>query len=222
MTIRRAGLLILLGFTSFTAYSQDDFGIWYGASAEHKLIGKLGLDLSGELRTNNNASRIDEVFLEGGLSYKFNKYVSAGGAYRYTWFHETTDVYHGRHKWFVDVRGNLPLGDFDISGRIRFQERYKTYFEDNNDREPKSTLRYKLKIAYNIPSFPVNPFIFSEIFCPVSSDKKRSVEKFRLAVGAEYKISKKQSVDAAYMFQRDYLPHITGINLITLSYNLKF
>jgi Protein of unknown function (DUF2490) len=222
MTIKKLSVLLILSGSTAFAYSQADFGIWYGASAEHKLIGKLGLDLSGEIRTHNNASRIDEIFLEGGLSYKFNKYVSVGGSYRYTWFHEVTDDYHARYKWFVDINGHLPLGDFDITGRVRFQERYKTYFQDENDRVPKSTLRYRLKLSYNIPSCPVNPFAFTEIFCPVSSDKKRSVEKERFAIGAEYKISKKHSVDAAYMFERDYLPHLSDINLISLEYNLKF
>jgi hypothetical protein len=77
-------------------------------------------------------------------------------------------------------------------------------------------------VLYNIPSFPVNPFISAEIFCPVSSDRKRSVEKNRVMAGVEYNISKNHSVEAEFMHQRDYLPHMADIVVISLGYNLKF
>jgi opacity protein-like surface antigen len=222
MTTRKLVVLFLfMGLTSISFSQDDDFGIWYGISAEHKLIKNLELDLSGNLRTYRNASRIEEGFLEAGLTYKFIKNLSIGGSYRFTEFRDN-ESYHPRHKWFVDLKGNLPLGDFDISARIRLQERYKTFFEDENDKIPRTHIRYKLKVLYNIPSFPVNPFISAEIFCPVSSDKKRSIDKNRLMAGVEYNISKKHSVEAGYIFQRDYLPHISDINIISLGYDLKF
>ncbi len=222
MTTRKLAALFLLTSLASITYSQDDdFGIWYGVSAEHNLIKNLQLDLSGSIRTFQNASRIEEGFLEAGLTYKFIKYLSIGASYRFTEFRDN-EIYHPRHKWFVDLKGSLPVGDFEISGRIRLQERYKTYFEDENDKIPRTHIRYKLKVFYNIPSFPVNPYLSTEIFCPISSDKKRSIDKTRYMAGLEYNFTKKQSVEAEYMFQRDYLPHISDINIISLGYNLKF
>jgi opacity protein-like surface antigen len=215
-------LVLFLGLASVSFSQGDDFGIWYGISAEHNLIKKLELDLSGNIRTYNNASKIEEAFLEAGLTYKIIKNLSVAASYRFTEFHDNNDVFHPRHKWFIDLKGTLPLGDLNISGRVRLQERYKTYIQDDNDKLPKTSLRYRLKVLYNIPSFPVNPFISAEIFCPVSSDKKRSVEKNRFQAGVEYNISKEQSIDAEYIFQRDYLPHIADLNIVSLGYNLKF
>jgi hypothetical protein len=215
-------LFLFLSLASVSFSQDDDFGIWYGISAEHNLIKKLELDLSGNIRTYQNASKIDEAFLEAGLTYKVIKNLSVAGSYRFTEFHDNNDVFHPRHKWFVDLKGTLPLGDFSISGRVRLQERYKTYIEDENDKIPRTHLRYRLKVLYNIPSFPLNPYLSAEIFCPVSSDKKRSVDKNRFIAGVEYNLTKKHSFDAEYMFQRDYLPHIADINVISLGYNLKF
>jgi hypothetical protein len=200
MTIKKLFTLFLLFSPTLISFSQgDDFGIWYGISAEHKLIKNLELDLSGNIRTYQNASRIEEGFLEAGLTYKFIKNISIGGSYRFTEFRDDNESYHPRHKWFVDLKGDLPLGDLDISARIRLQERYKTYFMDENDRIPRTHIRYKLKVLYNIPSFPVNPYLSAEIFCPISSEKKRSIDKNRLMAGVEYNINKKHSVEAGYI-----------------------
>ena len=223
MTTRKLiSLFLFLSLTSISFSQDDDFGIWYGISVEHKLIKNLEFDLSGNVRTYQNASKIEEAFLEAGLTYKFIRNLSLGGSYRFTEFRDDNASYHPRHKWFVDLKGNLPLGHFDISARVRLQERYKTYFQDENDKIPRTHIRYKIKILYNIPSFPVNPFISAELFCPVSSEKKRSVDKNRFMAGAEYNINKKNSVEAEYIFQRDYLPHLSDINVISLGYNLKF
>ena len=225
MTIRRTVTIIMLLLAASAAYCQDDFGIWYSVSAEHKLVKKLDLDLSGSIRTFDNARKVDEAFLEGGLTFKITRFLSVGGAYRYTDSRDKDGSYHPRHKWFADIKGSASIGDLNLSARFRFEKRYKTYFLDNNDNIPTSHGRFKLKALYDIHSFRINPFIASEIFCPMFADAKsgrRMVDKGRYWIGVEYKIAKKQSVDVAYLFQRDYLPHISDINIISLEYNLKF
>jgi Protein of unknown function (DUF2490) len=222
MTTKKLLLSFLLICTSLFSFSQDDFGIWYSVAAEKKLVRKLDLDLDANLRTYNNASKAYEAFLDIGFNYKFNKYLSAAASYRFTEFREKDDLFHPRHKWFADLKGKLPLGDFEISVRLRFQQRYKTYFQDENDKESKEVGRIKLKIFYDIPSFPVNPYLSSEFFLTMFSGIQRNVEKNRFMAGFEYKIAKKQSIELEYMFQRDFLPHISDMNIISLGYNLKF
>ena len=159
------------------ACSQDnDFGIWYGAGAEKELVKNLDLGLDASVRTYDNASKIEEFFFDIGLNYKFNKYLSAAVTYRFTEFMEDDDSFHPRHKWFADLKGKLPLGDLDISARLRFQKRYKTYFEDENDRESRDVGRIRLKILYDIPSFPANPYIAAELFFPMFTESERYVE----------------------------------------------
>lgn len=222
MTIKKLVLVFLLICTSSISFSQDDFGIWYSIAAEKKLVKNLGLDLDANLRTFNNASKMEEAFFDIGLSYKLNKYLSAAVSYRFTEFRENDEQFHPRHKWFADLKGKLPLGDFDLSARFRFQQRYKTYFEDENDKESKEAGRIKIKMIYNIPSFPVNPYISTELFFPMFTLSERTVEKNRFMAGIEYKITKKYSLELEYMFQRDFFPHISDINVVSICYNLKF
>ena len=223
MRIKKNLLLLLLICTAPVIFSQEkDFGIWAGISAEKELIKNLDLNFDVNLRTYHNVSEIEEAFFDIGFNYKFNKYLSAALSYRYTQFREDDELFHPRHKWFADIKGKLPLGDFDISARFRFQQRYKTYFEDENDKESKEVGRFRLKVIYDIPSFPVNPYLSSELFLPMFSGSVRSVEKERFMGGFEYNISKKNSIEIEYMFQRDFFPKLSDMNIISVNYNIKF
>jgi hypothetical protein len=222
MTIRKWYPVIFLFFLQLTVYSQEkDFGIWYGISAEHKLSGKLVIDLSAEIRTFSNAAKIDEAFMEGGITYAFNKNFAISGAYRFSDNIENNNSYYFQHKFILDLKGNLPLGNFSINGRIRFQTRTKTYFKDISDDHPDYTGRMKIKIVYKTPTFPVNPYLFVESFTPVFSDKTRIIEKERLGAGLDFSITKNHSASLEYIFQRDYLPHLSDINVISITYNIK-
>ena len=51
---------------------------------------------------------------------------------------------------------------------------------------------------------------------------ERFIGKTRLAGGVEYKITKKHSVEAVYIFQRDYLPNIADEHILNIGYNFRF
>ncbi len=223
MMIRKIILVLFLSALAINLYPQKkDLGIWYGISAEHKFSKKLELDLSSCLRTFDNASGIEEGFLEAGLQYKITGFLSGSASYRITENIEDDDSYHLRHKWFVDLKGSLEPGDFAFSLRLRFQERYKTYFEDENDKLPDSHLRARLKAEYDIPSFRINPYVSAELFCPVFRDPGRTIDKSRVGAGFEYNINKKQSIETEYIFQRDFLPKLRDLHIISVNYNFIF
>lgn len=223
MMIKRylSAVTFLLLFAS--SYAQDtDFGIWYGVNLKHELIKNLDLEASGMLRTFQNASSTDQWFLEIGPEYKLNNYLSFAGSYRFTRKLEDDLLLHPQHKLFFDVKGTLGLSDLSFIARLRYQVRYRTYFENVDDKIPDQTLRVRLKGIYKIPSFPLNPYFYFESFIPLNKEPERFVGKNRIAVGAELKIFKGHSFEAEYIFERDWLPSISDIGIISLGYNLKF
>jgi len=224
MMMTRKWCIILFSFLLPVVASaqKKDFGIWYEFSAEHKLTKKLQVDLSTNVRTFNKASKIDEAFLEGGLDYSFSKYLSVEGSYRLTKKVENNNKYYFQHKVFADIKGNLPLGNFRFIGRLRFQTRTKTYIQDEIDKYPDYTGQIKLKVIYKTPTFPVDPYIYVESFRPMFSEKSGTVGKNRFSAGMELKITKQHSVEIEYIFQRDFQPHISDINIISVNYNIKF
>ena len=215
-------MFVLISTAAFTLAQKKDFGMWYSITAEKEILKDLDLEVDVNLRTNHDLKEIEEGFADFGLGYKFNKHFSAGISYRYTQTREDDEQYHPRHKWFADFRAKTALGDFDISGRLRFQQRYKTYFEDENDKESKEHLRFRIKTAYDIPKFPLNPFVTAELFLPIFDDNvDRTVDKQRFTGGFKYNISKKHSVELEYMFQRDFFPDWTDMNILSVNYSLK-
>jgi len=222
-TIKKIITSIICILLTLVAFPQkDDFGIWYSISAEHKLSKKLEVDLAASIRTFNNASKIEEAFIEGGISYNLNKIITLSGTYRLTDNIENNNSYYFRHKSLLDFKGNLPIGNFSLTCRLRFQTGVKTYIEDEGDKHPEYTGRIKLKALYKTPSFPVNPYLYAESFCPMFSDKSGTIEKNRFAAGIEYSIAKRHSVEVEYIFQRDYVPHLSDIKVISINYKIKF
>jgi hypothetical protein len=223
MTIKKClAILVCILLTPVAFPQNDDFGIWYGISAEHKLSKKLAIDLAADVRTFNNASKIKEAYIEGGITYRINKNLSLAGSYRLSDKIENDDSYYFQHKVLLDLKGNVPAGPFYFSGRLRLQIRTKTYIEDDSDNSPDYTGRIKLKAVYITKNFPVDPYIYAETFCPMFSENSGTVGKNRFAAGFEFKIANHHSVSVEYIFQRDYLPHISDINIISVNYNIKF
>ena len=222
MMIKKWYILITLCILSLAASGQDkDFGIWYSVSAEHKLTKKLEIDLSTDIRTFNNASKIEEAFIEGGITYSLAKHITLAGSYRLTDKIENNNSYYYQHKIFLDLKGNVPSGNFSFSGRLRFQTRTKTYIQEESDNRPDYTGRIKVKAVYKTPVFPINPYVYIESFCPMFTEKTRTIEKNRFAAGLEFSIAKHHSAEIEYIFQRDYIPHLSDINIIFVNYIIK-
>lgn len=201
---------------------KTDFGLWYNVSFQHDISKKLKIELLPTLRTFDNASRIEEGFLEAELSYDLTKFLSLTGSYRYLKSIEDDDKYHTRHKWYLGIKGTVEILDLDLSGRLRFERRYKTFFEDEDDKIPSSHLRFRIKAVYKTPHFPLNPYLSSELFFPVNKDPGNVIDKTRYTAGVEYKISKKHAVELEYIHQRDHFPKERYENILSLNYILKF
>ncbi|HPA86651.1 MAG TPA: DUF2490 domain-containing protein [Bacteroidales bacterium] len=221
MIKKPALILLLVCQTAIIIAQEKDFGIWYTIAAEKEIVKNLDLGVDFNLRTYHDAGEIDEGFFDLGLDYKINKTLGVAVSYRYTKAREDDEEYHTRHKWFADLKAKTTFGDLDLSGRVRFQQRHKTYFEDENDRESKEHIRLRLKASYDIPSFPLNPFLSSELFLPVFDHVTRTVDKQRFSGGFEYNISKKHAIELEYTFQRDFFPKETNMNIISVGYNIK-
>ena len=214
--------LLVLIITNSAFCQEHDFGIWYGLNTKLSLNKKYEIDLSAMIRTIDNGSQIDQAFMEGGIACKFSKYFSVAGSYRITNNLEDNSEYHIRHKFLIDAKGSLPLNDFTFSTRLRLQMQTRTYIEDVGDKASNYTCRVRFKCLYNIPKFPVNPYVCFESFSPLFENSERFIEKKRYTAGFEYKIVKKHSIEAEYIFERDFLPRLSDISIASVSYNLKF
>ncbi len=215
-------ILPLLTLTGKVSGQEQDFGIWYNFNAAHSLSKKMEMTLKASLRTYKNASVIDETYLEGELSYEFNKYLSAAASARIAETREKNGEYHIRYKYFASVKGKLPVERFTFSTRAMLMVINRTYVEDEDDDRTFSTFRLKLKVDYNINNFPVDPYLGIESFTKIVVDSENIIDKSRFLAGFEYKISKKHSLELEYMLDRDLTPDLSYTHLISATYNLTF
>jgi hypothetical protein len=213
---------LLLSITGSVYCQERDFGIWYEANAEKSFGKKFDINASVVIRTFNNASKIEQAYMELGSSYNMNKYVGFAVSYRIGNYVEDDDLYHFRHKWFADIKGSLPLNNFVFSARLRLQIMARTYFEDATDDKAEYDGRFKLKGVYKIPDFPVNPYMSFETFSPVLRNEGRLIDKSRSTIGLEYKLTRKHIVETEYIYERDTYPHLSIMHIISLSYTFKF
>jgi hypothetical protein len=206
-----------------SVYSQEsDFGIWYEVNAEKSFSKKFDINGSAMIRTFENASTIEQAYLELGATYNLNKYVGFAGAYRIGNYLEDDDLYHIRNKWFADIKGSYPVKNLLFSVRFRLQIQKKTYIEDESDKIPEYVGRIRLKGIYKIPKFPVNPYASVETFNPLFENSGVLFVKNRYTLGFEYKINKKNFIESEYIFQQVYYPHHTNFHIFSLSYTFKF
>lgn len=223
MMIRSFLFSFLLFLVARSVYGQEsDFGIWYEVNAEKSLGKKFDAGGTFMVRTFDDASTLDQLYMELWASYKANKYLGFAAGYRIGNYLEDDDLYHIRHKWLGDIKGYLPLGNFDFSARLRLQIMARSYSEDATDDNAEYDGRLKLKGVYKIPGFPINPYLSFETFSPVFRNEGRLINKSRTTVGLEYKITKKHYIETEYIYQRDSYPHLSILHIIVLTYTFKF
>jgi hypothetical protein len=222
--IKRLFLLFLYLFllSSFAHAQDDDFGIWYGINAETGLIKKLDLDIAASIRTFNKASDIDQAFVDWGLAYKLSKYLSASASYRLVFNREKDTHYYLRHKLYFDLKASLPVKNFTFSASTRFQHTTRTFYADNEDKVSRYYGRIKFKADYDSPVSFINPFITTSIYIPMFSGSGQVPGKMRYSAGVDMKITRKSNFEIEYIFQRDYIPDLSDIDIISLGYSFKF
>jgi hypothetical protein len=214
---------LLISATAVVAYSQeDDFGMWFGTDGKYEVVKNLDIVLSGSVRTFDNTSKIDQFFGEGGIRYIFNDFLTSGTSYRLIGKLENDSEYHPRHKFFLYVRGDLPVSNFTFSGRAMYQRMVRTYIENDNDLVAKHYARFKLKTSYSVSSSPIEPYIYIEPFMPLFDDSEATIKMTRFSAGMDIKISRMSSIEAEYIYENYTNAEVMGMHIISLNYNLRF
>jgi hypothetical protein len=223
MKIKKILLFVSIAFFSQGIFAQDDtFGVWYGADASYKIIKGLKAEVAGSLRTDQNGSNVESFYFEGGLNYRFNKYLSAGAHYRLIEKKEDDSLFYFRHRLYADIKGTLPLGRFTLSARYRFQEQLKMYIKNEDDKKPEFYNRLRFELDYNIPKIPLTPSVYTEFLGQTFKSNDIMFEKSRVGAGLKYDITKKQSVSAEYIYLTSKVTSPEYFNVLSLNYSVNF
>ena len=194
---------------------QSEAEFWYGISVEKKINKKWNIGLEENLRLNESGRQFGTLLFETHLSYKLSKKLRLKAAYRYSFKKASSSNVQrlsiaANRKWKINKRWRL-------SHRLKYQ-----YDFTPNRQETRKLLRYKSEVTYNIRKSKWNPFFSAECFYRFYY-KGNHFERYRLAIGGDYKWHKRQAFSFAYMQERDLNENVREItNILNVAYSFDF
>ncbi len=242
-------ILIFLLLAS-VANAQNNPSIWTELEFSKKITKKLKVEFNPELRLldafkmdSTDGYKIDSYILEGGLSYKLNKFVTVASYYR---FEEEFDA---KYKRKLDENGNRVVpkeyeyvysekslnrlafdlkSGFDLS-RFAFQVRIR-YTQGLYTNNAASEWRYRGKVDYNIKGIKLVPFATVELFHDQSvldverdniSGGMKSIDKIRYTAGFAYSLNKNNDINLFYRLQDNRVKN-ENTNILGLGFSHNF
>jgi len=207
-------IILLFLFCTFSVSAQEnDFQSWYSFSIKKKIVKKIDLIVKSGLRTRENSSIKDKLFLDFKLKRKWTKRFSFATGYRYSnnWGRELE--FSSIHRFYADLSYKNDLVkrlDFSLRNRLQSQGDAFGY---------RMTLRQKFTLAYNIRKSKLTPNIATEYFVNLNN----GLNKLRSTVSISHPINKNLDFDVAYRIQQEFYvnnPETLFIFEGKISYNL--
>lgn len=191
----------------------------------------------------------DKYFRTFDPHYKESIDAEGNTIYRQNGYNSDHPFWRNKHRIYLDVQGKHTFGRFSLTLRERYQmtrfvadstlsdkyrgiapdgyeNQYGGYAYDRTDWDYKKAktrhyLRSRLQLEYNIRHCPVTPYASYEMSNNLTD--AFAVEKHRIAVGADWKVSKQHRIGLAYIYQTgtDDDPE-DKIHAIEVSYKFKF
>ncbi|MDQ3046387.1 MAG: DUF2490 domain-containing protein [Bacteroidota bacterium] len=191
-------------FSSLISFAQvNDAALWVGIGLEKKLTNKFSLELTEELRFNENISELGTIFTEMGASYKIAKRFTIGGNYRFTQRRRVDDFYSIRHRYSLEASYKIKVKKLNFIIRERFQSQYKDGGRDEDGGVAGNYLRSKLSIKLNTGK-KVTPFISGELWYQLTNEKGNEFDNVRYQAGIDYELNKFSTFTLGYLINKEF------------------
>lgn len=190
--------LILLVLISFSGFSQIDNEYWGSISFEKKIIKKTRLNLNLGYRIENivdNNSKFVQLGVKRKLPFKLKLEVG----YRYTNKENYKHQFRYTHRPFINLSKGFKLIKFRFTFRTKFQWEFKNQLSRKKNDLQDFAWRNKLKVSKKIFK-RAYVFAASELF---SFKTESFFNKYRLAGGFKYGITKKIDLSLMSMYEKE-------------------
>ena len=225
-----------------SAMSQD-FGLDINLGVKKKIVKGLIISAEFELRTQDMSSALERIDAGLGISYKPIDYFKIGAGYhfidKYKLKHETKkgnivdEYWSPRHRAYADVTGILPIENFELSLRERYQYTYRSETSAkkwDSDGDPKNDeiidakhdhiLRTRVQAQYSIKPIKLSPYFSIEVYNDLI--ESFNIDKVRLLVGMEYSLKKHHVFDLFYRYTAGIADSDDECHLLGIGYEFKF
>lgn len=233
MSMKKILSLLCAAILAFPAVAQGtmedlttDFRGRISAGIDKKLVRRLHLSAGFEARFRDNFTTPGRLSAEVGLSYKFNKYLKANVSYTFMeQWKSSSAAWYPRHRATVGLTGTLRAGYWSFQLRERFQATYQSDVT-NTFQEPKVPLYLKSRFKVSYKGFQkVEPYAYADLRLLMNGANFEAVwntslnqytsyrflnysnayfNRYRGALGAVWKINKKNALDFYLMLDYCY------------------
>ncbi len=199
-----------------------------GAELRYYPTRNLKLSIEQQLRFDDNISVFDKTYTEINARYRFWNQLDLGIGYRYIFLNDNHGQEQGIEKYYrihYYISHQFEFNRFEMKNRIKFQNR-KEILDNSIDclEEIRNCWRVKSSLNYNIKRCKFDPFLSAEIFLPTNQWENKLHNRYRLSIGADIKLSKKQKISVEYMFDHEiksWNPEIFHIIQINYIFSIK-
>jgi len=199
----RIALVLALVFLARMAPGQvSDFGVWTSLGLKKKITRDLSAIVHQDLRLYENAGEIGTVLTDAGAEYEVTRALKAELHYRYIRKKRVDDFYETRHRWYADVSYRHREKPLVVTVRERFQSQFRPVRNDTKSRSPENVLRSKVTLSADLDR-KYEPFLAFEWALQLNHHARNEVEGIRYLAGVEYAFSKRHSLQAYYMINRE-------------------
>lgn len=201
--------------------NSNDFRGRAEAAIEWSPVKDLSLEASFQARLKEDFSTVDRLQTSVGLNYEVCKYFNLGADYVLINPHERGHWEQPRHRLNLNFEGVVEAGRVELSLRERLQTTFRTdsvnRFEKMN---PELILRSRIEAAYNIRNSKWTPYLLFELNNTLNAPKvvenyreaelgtDNYVTRYRMGIGAKYRITRKHRLEFYY-----YMDYDRGYNI---------
>jgi predicted porin len=180
---------------------------------------RVSIGINPEILMNENYQEIGRFNVDLGGDYKITKQFKMGLYYRFAKSRLLDNSYENRHRWYLEGAYKFKIERISTTVRFRYQSNYDQEGTAIDFDSPQESLRSKVSLRYNTKK-RWNPFLEGEIWTNLEEEL---VDNYRIGLGIEYDISKRQSIITAYKLNKEVNQknEITS-HIIYLGYQYNF
>lgn len=241
--------LLAWGQESYTIPVNElttDLGGHFSVTADKKLARGLHLAVDAEIRMSDQFATFGRWQAGASITYKVNPYLKVGGGYLFIDKLKSSGAWSPRHRVYVDVRGGIPIGEWNFSLKECLQLTHRNPDDLNiYQNNPNSlTLKSRLKVEYK-GFLSVCPYayveartVFNDPACTASWNgtsfsnysftgyTDAYFNRLRGVVGLEWKLSTQHAIDFSllgdYCYDKNIDTNAEGTKLKSLSYDRSY
>lgn len=179
-------LLFTCLLTGLFAQTQQDFNLLTQVSLTQKWKNGFSTSLSTRAFFMENATELNSVFLEAGMTYKFAKNWKVGAYYRFRESRNARNFFEEQYRSYLDLAYSSPSwNNFSLNWRGRIQRQAYGHPIADGYKDAKYLIRNKFSLEYRY-NWYWSGYVAEEIF---TLPTDFSFPARRTSIGASYRSS---------------------------------